>query len=55
MVGGLVDEVADVVERRGQAVDVVAVERGDECPVEQAYDLACDVVPLVLVRLDSPD
>ena len=55
MVGGVVNEVTDVVERHGQAVDVVAVERGDERPVEQAYDLTCDVVALVLVRLDSPD
>ena len=55
VVGGVVDEVADVVERHGQPVDVVAVEGRHERPVEQADDLACDVVSLVLVRLDPAD
>ena len=55
MVGGVINEVADVVDRRGQPVDVVAVERRDERPVEEADDLARHVVAPVLERLDPAD
>ena len=51
----LVDVVADVVERPGQPVHVVAVERGDEGAVQQANHLVRQPVALVLEVLDVAD
>ena len=53
--GRLVDVVADVVERTGQAVHVVAVERCHERAVQQVDDLVGEPVPLVLELLDVAD
>ena len=50
--GGLVDVVADVVERAREPVHVVAVERRDERPVEEVDDLVRQAVALVLGVLD---
>ena len=50
--GGLVDVVADVIERAGKLVQVVAVERSDEGPVEQVDEFASQPVTLVLQLLD---
>jgi hypothetical protein len=55
VVGGLVDEVADVVDRRGKPVRVVAVERRDEGLVELVDDLVREAVAGVLVLLDPAD
>src|SRR5256714_5248073 len=51
----LVDVVADVVERAGQAVHVVAVEGRHECAVQEVHDLVREPVALVLQVLDVPD
>src|SRR5881398_2717645 len=48
----LVDVVADVVERAGQPVHVVAVERRHERPVQQVDHLVCEAIALVLELLD---
>ena len=52
VVGGLVDVVADVVDRRGEPVHVVAVERRDERAVEQVDHLVREPVALVLGLAD---
>ena len=44
----LLDVVDDVVDRPGERVDVVAVERGDPAAVKALDDLVCDPVPLLL-------
>ena len=44
--------VADVVDRTGEVVDVVAVERGHERPVQEVDELARHAVALVLRLLD---
>ena len=49
---GPVDQVDDVVEADGQLVDVLAVDRRDEGPVDAAEDLVRDLVALVLEALD---
>ena len=49
---GLVDVVADVVERAGEPVHVVAVERRHERPVDQVDELVREPVALVLELLD---
>ena len=49
---GLVDVVADVIERAGQLVQVVAVERSDKGSVEQVDEFASQPVTLVLQLLD---
>ena len=46
--GDLLDAVEHVVEARDQVVDVLAVERRDERPVEPRLDLVVDLVALVL-------
>src|ERR671931_2454973 len=51
----LVDVVADVVERAGEPVHVVAVERRDEGAVEETHDLVREAVALVLELLDVSD
>ena len=51
--GAAVDQVHHVVEPRGQHVDVFAVERRDEGPVEPGHHLVGDVVRLVLQSLDG--
>src|SRR5438105_7113491 len=45
--------VQHVVQPRGQPVDVVAIERGDERRVERGHDAMGDLVALVLEALDS--
>jgi hypothetical protein len=52
VVRGLVDVVADIVERSGEAVHVIAVERGHKRAVEQVHDLVRQAVSLVLEILD---
>jgi hypothetical protein len=52
LLGGVVDEVADVVERRREPVHVVAVERRHERAVEQVEDLVRQAVAFVLELLD---
>ena len=44
--------VEDVVEVDRDRADVLAVERGDERPVQRLEDLAGDLVALVLQRLE---
>src|SRR5437588_3630793 len=51
----LVDVVADVVERAGQPVHVVAVERRHEGAVQEVHDLVREPVALVLEVLDVAD
>ena len=51
-IGYRLDEIEDVVEARGQAVDVLPVEGRDERGVQGAHDLVGDLVALVLPRLD---
>ena len=48
----LVHVVADVVERAGETVHVVAVERRHESAVEEVDHLVCQAVTLVLAVLD---
>src|SRR4051812_11122631 len=48
----LVDVVADIVQRTGEPVDVVAVERRHEGPVEQVDDVMREPVAFVLELLD---
>ena len=50
--GRAVDQVDDVVQPRGEHVDVLAVERRDEHPVEPGHDVVGDLVGLVLQPLD---
>src|SRR5438132_8547467 len=50
----LVDVVADVVDRTREVVDVVAVERRHERPVQQVDELARHTIALVLRFLDLP-
>src|SRR5437773_4862234 len=52
---GLVDVVADVVERASEPVHVVTVERRHERPVQQVDDLVREAVALVLELLDVAD
>ncbi len=52
--GRLVDVVADVVERAGEAVHVVPVERRDEGAVEEIDELVRQAVALVLELLHVP-
>ena len=52
VVRGLVHVVADVVERAGETVHVVAVERRHESAVEEVDHLVCQAVTLVLAVLD---
>ena len=47
-----VDQVDDVVEAHGELVDVLAVDRRDERPVDAPQDLVRDLVALVLEALD---
>jgi two-component system phosphate regulon sensor histidine kinase PhoR len=47
-VGGLLDEVEDIVEGTDQAVDVLAIERRDEGPFETVADLVAELVAAVL-------
>ena len=47
-VGDLLDEVDDVVERRGERVDVLAVDRRDERRVQALDDVVRDPVALLL-------
>ena len=42
------DVIQDVVEARGQPVDVLSIERRDECGVEASHDLVGQLVTLVL-------
>ena len=51
----LIDVVADVVERAGKPVHVVAVERGHERPVEEIDDLVRQPVAVVLTILHLAD
>ena len=51
-VGGLLDEVEDVVEGADQGVDVLAVERRDEGRLEPMADLVADLVAAMLGRPD---
>ena len=52
VVGRLLREVDDVVERGGQRVDVLAVDRGDEGLVEPPDDVVRDAVALLLAEED---
>ena len=52
VVGDLLGEVDDVVERRGERVDVLAVDRGDERLVEAPDDVVRDPVALLLADQD---
>src|SRR2546421_165645 len=54
VVGDLLGVVDDVVERRGQLVDVLAVDRGDEGLVEALDDVVGDPVALLLADQDVP-
>src|SRR5437899_11248166 len=47
-VGDLLDVVEDVVERADQAMDLLAVERRDEGPLEAAADVVADLVAAML-------
>src|SRR5262249_6161910 len=49
---GAVDQVDDVVQPYGELVDVLAVDRRDEGPVDVAEDLVGDLVALVLEAFD---
>jgi hypothetical protein len=49
---GLVDQVDDIVEPHGQAVDVVAVDRSDERAIDPAKNLVGNLIALVLEGLD---
>ena len=51
-VGGVLDVVDDVVDRLGELVDVLAVERGDVLGVQELDDLPGQVVAVVLELLD---
>jgi hypothetical protein len=46
-----VDEIDDLVEMPGERVNVFAVERGHECPVDPVDRIVSEVVRLVLERL----
>jgi len=48
LVGHLLGEVDDVIQRRGQGEDVLPLDRRDEGLVDQPVDLVGDVVRLVL-------
>src|SRR4051794_14904499 len=52
VVGDLLRVIHDVVERRGERVDVLAVDRGDEHLVEAADDVVRDPVALLLADED---
>src|SRR3954447_14057626 len=52
VVGGLLDEVGDVVERRGELQDVLAVDRRDEGLVEAVDDVVGDPVAVLLAHDD---
>ena len=52
VVGDLLDEVDDVVERRGEREDVLAVDRRDERLVEALDDVVRDPVALLLADED---
>ena len=52
VVGDLLGVVDDVVERRGELVDVLAVDRGDERLVEALDDVVRDPVALLLADQD---
>ena len=52
IVGDLLGEVDDVVQRRGQLKDVFAVDRGDERAVEGVDHVVGDAVTLVLAGQD---
>ena len=49
---GLVDVIADVVDRTGEEIDVVPVERRHERAIEEVDDLAREAVTLVLQLFD---
>src|SRR5687767_8600814 len=49
---GAVQEIDDVVESRGQSMDVLAVERRYEAPVDPGVDLVGQLIRLVLDLLD---
>lgn len=53
-VGDLLDVVEDVVQTGRELVDILAIEGGNEGPVEGTYDLVGQIVPLVLEVLDLP-
>ena len=50
--GRRVDRVHHVVERSRERVDVLAIDRGDECPVQPLDDFVGEEVALVLDFLD---
>ena len=52
VLGGLVDVVEDVVDRRGEPVGVLAVEGEDERALELEEEVMCDAVPVVLDPAD---
>ena len=54
-VGYLIHQIADVVQRSGQIVDVLTIDRGDEARVQQLDDLMGDLVTDVLPILDLGD
>ena len=53
--GGAVDRVHHVVQIGCELVDVLAIERRDECAVESVHHLVRDLVGLVLESLDRLD
>jgi len=55
VLGGVLDQVEDVVHARDQAVDVVAVERRDEGRVQQRHGLVGDLVGAALHVADALD
>ena len=48
----VIDGVGDIVERHRQGVNVLAIDRGDECAMQALQDLLCELVAVIFDGID---